>query len=334
MSTEVSVENSGNFQAAIDQVRSDDNDTNWALFGHVDGNPNVIGLVASGSGGLVEFVENLKDDEVMYGYLRFLEQFEMSVTVKFVYVRFMGSGVAFTKRGKFGVVEGSVKATLANFQASFHTSVEASSQEEITEEGIRQKLQEQSGTKSKVLEVEESKSRPERGFVSSDTKGAGSRSSGFTGQSVQKVSAGGASVSFDSSVEDAIKEVRSDGSPSMWCVASYPDNSLKNPITVIGCGSEHADFQGLFDSKSVAYALYRVTDLVDNIPTVKFAFINWLGEEAKPMFKAKVPTHKGAVEDKFGAAHAKIFATTISEVSYRAIVDKVQAASGTKSRVK
>ena len=31
--------------------------------------------------------------------------------------------------------------------------------------------------------------------MSSDTKGAGSRSSGFTGQSVQKVSAGGASES-------------------------------------------------------------------------------------------------------------------------------------------
>ena len=37
----------------------------------MDGNPNVIGLVASGSGGLVEFVENLKDDEVMYGYCEF-----------------------------------------------------------------------------------------------------------------------------------------------------------------------------------------------------------------------------------------------------------------------
>ena len=31
--------------------------------------------------------------------------------------------------------------------------------------------------------------------MSSDTKGAGSRSSGFTGQSVQKVAAGGASES-------------------------------------------------------------------------------------------------------------------------------------------
>ena len=32
----------------------------------------------------------------------------------------------------------------------------------------------------------------ERGFVASSTKGAGAKSSGFTGQSVDKVAAGGA----------------------------------------------------------------------------------------------------------------------------------------------
>ena len=35
----------------------------------------------------------------------------------------------------------------------------------------------------------------ERGFVASSTKGAGARSSGFTGQSVDKVAAGGAGES-------------------------------------------------------------------------------------------------------------------------------------------
>ena len=33
----------------------------------------------------------------------------MSVTVKFVYVRWSGPDVSFTKRGKFGVVHGSIE---------------------------------------------------------------------------------------------------------------------------------------------------------------------------------------------------------------------------------
>ena len=33
---------------------------------HVDGNPNLVGLLRSGTGGPSEMVEDLKDDEVMY----------------------------------------------------------------------------------------------------------------------------------------------------------------------------------------------------------------------------------------------------------------------------
>ena len=41
------------------------------------------------------------------------------------------------------------------------------------------------------------------------------------------------------------------------------------------------------------------TDVVDDIPTVKFAFIQWLGESVKPMAKAKISTFKGTMEDIF-----------------------------------
>ena len=57
-------------------------------------------------------------------------------------------------------------------------------------------------------------------------------------------------------------------------MASYPDNNLKNPITVIGCGSEHADFQGLFDSKSVSYALYRVVRAVYMLNEYMYHFVS------------------------------------------------------------
>ena len=38
---------------------------------------------------------------------------------------------------------------------------------------------------------------------------------------------------------------------------------------------------------------------MDGIATVKFAYIQWVGEEVKPMVKAKTSTHKGALENQF-----------------------------------
>ncbi len=38
-----------------------------ALFGHADGNPNVITYVGSGTGGLEEMVESIDDAQFMYG---------------------------------------------------------------------------------------------------------------------------------------------------------------------------------------------------------------------------------------------------------------------------
>ena len=41
------------------------------------------------------------------------------------------------------------------------------------------------------------------------------------------------------------------------------------------------------------------TDIVDDIPTVKFVYIQWIGEATKVMAKAQVSTHKGDVEGVF-----------------------------------
>ena len=58
--------------------------------------------------------------------VRFVEQFEVSETVKFVYIRWVGENVAFTKRGKYGVVEGAVKQKLNDDQASVSACIQSS----------------------------------------------------------------------------------------------------------------------------------------------------------------------------------------------------------------
>ena len=40
-------------------------------------------------------------------------------------------------------------------------------------------------------------------------------------------------------------------------------------------------------------------DEVDGISTVKFVFIQWVGENVKPMTKGKISTHRSTVEKAF-----------------------------------
>ena len=45
------------------------------------------------------------------------------------------------------------------------------------------------------------------------------------------------------------------------------------------------------------------TDVVDDIPTVKFVYIQWVGESVKTMTRAKISTHKGDLEDVFKVSY-------------------------------
>ena len=38
---------------------------------------------------------------------------------------------------------------------------------------------------------------------------------------------------------------------------------------------------------------------MDEIDTVKFGFVQWVGESVKPMNKAKASTHKGDLDNYF-----------------------------------
>jgi non-ribosomal peptide synthetase component E (peptide arylation enzyme) len=158
MATEVTVVDEAALTQTIDEVRSDSGDTNWCLVNHADGNPAVIQVCGSGNGGVEEMASNLADDQPMYALVRVTEIIDMSQTTKFVYVIWLGKDISFVKRGKFGVVSGSVERFFQPYQIS--VTFDGDSKEEVTQDHLMSKLQETSGTKSKVLEATEAKTRP------------------------------------------------------------------------------------------------------------------------------------------------------------------------------
>lgn len=326
MSTQVEIKDESSFKGAMLDVRSDESSTNWMLAGHWAGNPNVVHYVASGVGGATEMIEALQDTEVMYGLVRIEELVDSYVekTVKFVYIHWIGETVPFTKKGKFGVVHGSVQQ---HFQPS-HCIIETGQTTELTEEAMMKVLSENSGRTNKVLEASAAAQRQDRGFTSSSNViKTGKAQIGFQAP-------GAVAVNIDGSVTEAIADVRSDETPVNWCVGSYEEKNPKKPIVLSGKGADGLKgILPLLESDVVAYALLRVMDVVDEISTVKFVFITWVGESVKPMTKGKISTHKSTVEKAFHPAHVTIYATSSGDLSEEDIMSKVQNASGSKSHV-
>lgn len=327
MSTQVEIREEDSFKQALADVRSDESPTNWVLAAHWEGNPNVIYCKAKGSGGANEMAGALQDSEAMYGLVRLVELVDSYVesTVKFVYVHWIGESVPFIKKGKFGVVHGSVEE---HFQPS-HCVIETAHREDLTEEEMMKVISETSGRTNKVLDVTDAAQRPDRGFTSSSNV----IKTGRTQSSFQ--TPGAVAVNIDDAVTQAIAEVRSDETQIDWCVGSYAENNAKKPIVLTGKGTD--GLKGMVDllkNDVVAYAFLRVQDEVDGISTVKFVFIQWVGENVKPMTKGKISTHKSTVEKAFHPAHVTIYATVLGELSEDLILSKVQSASGSKSHVK
>ncbi|XP_046857958.1 uncharacterized protein LOC124451386 [Xenia sp. Carnegie-2017] len=330
MSTEAVFQNEDDFVKALLDCRSDSCDKNWVLAHHADGNPSLIAYLASGNNGVEEMKGFLEDNKVMYGLVRLELPVDQSVTVKFIYIRWNGKEVPFTKRGKYGVVHGSIEKRFH----PHHIFIEAENRSELDHELLMNKVEENSFTKNKVLDKNQATERKayDRGFTGYETGNTKKKvTSGFVG--VQGKS--GASLNFDDSITDAVADVRSDSSNTNWFVAVYQDGNPKSPLVCHGTGDNgiHGIIEVLTND-IVAYALCRVTDVVDDISTVKFVYIQWVGDNVKPMVKARISTHKADLEKIFHPAHVTIFANRHADISEKEIMDKVQSSSGSKSHVR
>ncbi|WAR30373.1 hypothetical protein MAR_032915 [Mya arenaria] len=249
MSTSAEFENPEVFKEAQASVRNDSSEDMFVIVSHVDNDPAKLQVLKVGQN-VEEIRDYMDSQQVMYVLARYKSTYDMSTTVK------LGEDVAFTKKGKFAVVHGSVRERFN----PYHLSIETGSVDDFQEEKIQQQLEENTGKKSKVLESTEGHQM--RGFTATELPKRGPAP-----KSGPQVSSQGAVIDIEEDVLEAIAQVR-------------------------------------------------------------------VGNAVKPMTKAKISTHKGSLEKAFGPFHVAIFASDESEISEKAIVEKVSSASGTKSFVK
>lgn len=82
-----------------------------------------MSLSATGSGGLAEFAEALKNDQVAYGYLRMsVSNDPLSTRSKFVLVSWCGPQVKVLRKAKLGVYLSEIKQILNNYAIEKYVS--------------------------------------------------------------------------------------------------------------------------------------------------------------------------------------------------------------------
>ena len=77
-------------------------------------------------------------------------------------------------------------------------------------------------------------------------------------------------------LQEAIGSIRNDKEALKWVSAGFEDGNLKKPLVLVGQGEgDIEEMKESLQDDQVHYALYRTSDVIDEITTVKFVYIYW-----------------------------------------------------------
>lgn len=131
---------------AIADVRNDSHESDWAACTYADN--KTLTLLGSGSGGVAELVAQVTDDKVVYALVRKEEVIDVSTTIKFVFVRFVGDNCPRMLRARLGTHSGAI----AGVFEPYHADLDTEEVSEITDENLSNLIGFASGTKVHVLD--------------------------------------------------------------------------------------------------------------------------------------------------------------------------------------
>jgi len=106
-----------------------------------------VTLGGKGTGGVSELKNHLKDDEIAFCLVRVTDKIDDSVTVKFVWILWLGNKVSVMQKARLSVHQGVIKG----FMGQVHLDLSCNSQDEVSHEIVMEKVMGTSGSGSKVL---------------------------------------------------------------------------------------------------------------------------------------------------------------------------------------
>jgi len=310
---------------AIADVRNDKTNTNWVLVSYQGENTNDVGLLGKGDGGINELISHLKDNIVAHGLLRVTEKFDSSITVKFVYINWVGEGIHRMLRARLGTHSGAIKEIIT----PYHVNIDPTNLSEISEEIVTRTVSKASGTAVHVLATQQGGSSS----PSSNFKGSSSPAGAVKGVSGVPKSTDNVKFGDEGGIRKAIQDVRNDATATNWVLLTY-DGPNSNTIVLAGSGEGGSEeLISRLKDDNVGYGLVRQQEKYDDSVRVMFAYVNWVGENIHRMQKARLGTHTGAVKGLLAPYHADIDATNYSEISPEIITSTIRLTMGTETRV-
>eukprot|EP01111_Echinosteliopsis_oligospora_P002271 TRINITY_DN1331_c0_g1_i2.p1 TRINITY_DN1331_c0_g1~~TRINITY_DN1331_c0_g1_i2.p1 ORF type:complete len:444 (+),score=171.90 TRINITY_DN1331_c0_g1_i2:69-1400(+) len=125
---------SGVSEAVLD-VKNEGSSTNWALFGYKP-KTNELKVDGTGDGDLSEFVEELNDGKVLFGFVGFT----INQTHKYLYVPWCGEGVDGMRKGLFGQHAQEMEKWLGQGGRGFHLQINARTTSDLKESIVLEQL--------------------------------------------------------------------------------------------------------------------------------------------------------------------------------------------------
>jgi len=339
INTETFSEGQDAVREALLAVRSDADDTVWALF-EFDGSK----LVVCGTGtGTVdeELVPKFREDAMMYALVRKIERFELTDTVKFAFITFIGSKTPFMMRGRLNAYSSMIDEVFS----PYHVVVHAEYPNEVSDKIIVDAIAAASGTADHVLDAPvaaEPAPQPEQPEAPVEEKPKPEPKKPVKREPVASVpktevksdqprARDALYFNEEEECRAAIAEVRNDECPTTW--AAFGTDKATGGARMLGKGVERAEMDAVLTDKVVAWVLLRRTLRIDESETTKFVFINWIGENIPRMLRARLGTWSGTVQEFIQPYHVDINATSLDEITEDIIMNIIQEAAGTKIHV-
>jgi hypothetical protein len=284
------------------------------LLGYTSSDVKTLKMLGSGSGGLAELKEqSFPENGVVYALLRLLDTLEGVTTTRFVYITAIGDGVSGIMNARVGVNKASVTSIIGHYSIE----VIVSNKSELTEDNVIGRVQDASGSRSKVLTA-----------GSSNGGGRASHNPGGVSSYVPKAKSQEVSVRDEEQAKAAVKAVRFGTDGLNWVLLSYATNS-ELAITAKGSGGI-SELKSNLKDNAVAYAFVSVDDKIDATEMKRFVYVRWVPENVPSMLKGKLTTHRGFVEDWYAPYHLSINASDDSEISEAIVADKLKHMKGSK----
>jgi hypothetical protein len=258
---------------------------------------------------------------IAFAIVRVTDKIDDSVTVKFIWINWLGKSANAMQKARLSVHMGPVKS----FMGQTHQNYSCNTQDELTHEIIMERVMGFSGSGSKVLDSTGKTTLKSQVNISSSGHGNLSAKREVTDQ-----------VSWSAEVVEVIKDVKGDHSPLSWCIIGYerPD-SAHVVVVAAGEGDDHntSDLAAHLSQDSVAYCLIRKTEQIDNSLTAKFVYIRWVGNNVPRMQKAKLGVQAGDIYNLFAPCHTSLDNPDLNEVTDQNIMKEIMKASGTYQHV-